>query len=461
VRIKHSSTWGYAKIVGYTDSTHVTADVKTNFGATTASLSWRLGLWSDTTGWPVAGTFHEERLVMGGARIRPQRLDGSRSNDFETFTPGTTDSDPISYNIGSNEVCAIRWLESWRKLLIGTPGGEFQMGSETAQVGLTPTNVLVSRETKNGSAAIRPQVVGNALIFVQRQRRTVRELAYDFQADGYLANDLTLVADHVTKGGVVEIAYQPEPVGILWGCRDDGVLLGCTYLKEQKVKGWHRHPLTGGAVEALAAIPGDGADELWLITRRTIAGVTKRYVEQMQPPFADDQDLADAWFVDCGLAYSGAPATTFSGLDHLEGCGVDVLADGAPHPATVTGGRITLNYPASRVIVGLGYVSRLETMPLEAGAPEGTAQSRKRKIDRVMIRLLRSLGCTMGVGDGPIDEVPFRLFGDPLDIPPALFTGDKIVPVTGGWQDTTVWVQQTQPLPLTVLALGPRITAYD
>jgi hypothetical protein len=374
VRIKHSSTWGYARIVGYTDTTHVTADVKSNFGATTASASWRLGLWSDTTGWPVAGTFHEERLVMGGCKVRSQRIDGSKSNDFETFTPGTTDSDPISYNIGSNEVCAIRWLESWRKLLIGTPGGEFKMGSETAQLGLTPTNVLVSRETKNGSAAIRPQVVGNALIFVQRQGRAVREFAYDFQSDGYLANDLTLVADHVTKSGVVEIAYQQEPAGVVWAARADGMLLGCTYLKAQKVQGWHRHPMGNGAVEALAVIPGAGADELWLIVNRAIGGATKRYVEQMQSPFADDQDLRDAWFVDCGLAWSGAPATVFSGLDHLEGQSVDVLADGAPHPAkTVALGQITLDYPASRVIVGLGYVSKLETMPLEAGAPEGTA----------------------------------------------------------------------------------------
>jgi hypothetical protein len=228
------------------------------------------------------------------------------------------------------------------------------------------------------------------------------------------------------------------------------------------VQGWHRHPVGNGAVEALAVIPGSGADELWLIVARSIGGVTRRYVEQMQPPFADDQDLEDAWFVDCGLAYDGAPATIFSGLDHLEGQSVDVLADGAPHPAqTVALGAITLSYAASRVIVGLGYTSTLETMPLEAGQPEGTAQSRKRKIDRVMIRLLRTLGGALGVGSGPVDEVPFRLFGDPLDEPPALFTGDKIVQVTGGWQDTTVRIEQTQPLPLTVLAIAPRITAYD
>jgi hypothetical protein len=410
----------------------------------------------------LAGGRHLPRGAAGDARVRPQRVDGSKSNDFENFTPGTADSDPISYNIGSNEVCAIRWLESWRKLLLGTPGGEFKMGSETAQVGLTPTNVLVSRETKVGSAAIRPHVVGNALIFVQRQGRTVRELAYDFQVDGYIARDLTLVADHVTAGGVVELAYQAEPAGIVWAARADGQLIGCTYLKEQKVQGWHRHPMTNGTVEAVAVIPGSGADELWLIVRRTINGATKRYVEQMQPPFADDAELEDAWFVDAGLAYSGAPATVFSGLDHLEGQSVDILADGAPHPSqVVASGQITLASAASRVIVGLGYTSRRETMPLEFGQPEGTAQSRKRKIDRVMVRLLRSLGCALGVGSGPVDEVPFRLFGDPLDVPPPLFTGDKIVQPTGGWEDATVWVQQTQPLPLTVLAIAPRVTAYD
>jgi hypothetical protein len=463
VRLKHGATWGYAQCSAYVSPTQMTANVGVPFGGTAATGAWRMGLWSDSTGFPAAGTFHEERLVMGGARVRPQRIDGSKSNDFENFAPGTADSDAIAYNIGANQVSAIRWLESWRQLLIGTPSGQFKLGSENAQAGLTPTNVLVRRESGVGSAAIMPRVIGNALVFVARQGRRLYEMVYALEDDGYAAGDLTLFADHLTLGGVAEIAWQPEPAGILWAARADGLLIGCTYLRPQQVVAWHRHPLGGGgAVESLAVIPGALSDELWLSVRRTIQGQTRRYIERLAAPFGDETALAEAWFVDSALDWSGAPATVFAGLDHLEGQSVDILADGAVHPPrTVAGGAITLDYPAARVIAGLGYVSLLETMPLEAGQAEGTAQSRKRRIDKVMVRLRRSLGGEMGVREDQLDALPFRHAGDAMDQPPPLFDGDRVIRPGGSYDDVTVIVRQAQPLPLTVVGLSPRVAAND
>jgi hypothetical protein len=463
VRIKHGAGWGHARITAVVSASQVTADVVVAFGAATASADWRLGLWSDTTGWPACGTFHEERLVMGGARARPQRIDGSRANDFETFTPGTDDADAFAYSIGANQVAAILWLESWRQLIVGTPSGEFRVGTESAQQGLTPTNTFVRRETRAGCADLAPQAVGAELMFVQRQGRKVRALGYKFEADGYEADDLTLWADHVTAGGVVAMVYQQEPASILWCARADGVLLGCTVMTKQQVLAWHRHPLGGGAVEALAVIPSSTAhDELWLVVRRTIGGVTRRSIERLEPPLADDATPADAWYVDAGLAWDGAPATVFAGLSHLEGETVQILADGAVHPPRlVAGGSITLDRPASRVTAGLGYTSTLVTMPLEVGSPQDTGQGRRRRVNRIVVRLLRTLGCRLGAGGARLDEVPFRAGGQAMDAPPPLFSGDKRLTVEGGYEDPVCWVTQDQPLPLAVVAIVPQVAAYD
>lgn len=456
--------WGWARVTGYTSATQVTVDVKGDFGGTTATSFWRLGLWSDTTGWPAAVTFHEERLWFGGARVRPQRLDASKSGDFESFAPGANDDDALAYNIASDQVNAIRWLASSRVLLVGTLGAEFRVGADSVGAPLTPVNVTVKRETKHGCADLPPQPVSNSVLFLQRQGRRLRELAFSFESDAYVAPDMTLLADHVTQGGLVDIAYQQEPWSVLWAARADGMLLGFTYLREQQVTAWARHPLAdGGKAEAVAVIPGDGADQLWLVAQRTVNGSPKRFVELLEQPLADDADQADAFYVDCGLSYDGAPVATLSGLDHLEGKTVQVLADGAVHPPrTVAGGAITLDWPAAKVRAGLGYVSRLQPMRLEAGAAEGTAQGKKKRIDRVTVRMFRSLGCRLGRDEDHLDDIPFRATGDDMDSAPPLFSGDKDIVFRGTYDgDGSLLIGQDQPLPLTVVCLIPRVATHE
>lgn len=465
VRIKHGSTWGYAAITAFTSSSLVTVTVKKDFGDTAAVSTWRLGLWSNTTGWPAAVCYHEERQVFGGSGRSAQRIDGSKSNDFVNFTPGTADGDPFGYTIGADKVNAIRWLTSWRQLIVGTLGAEIRVGSDAATSGLTPTNPgIIRRETTYGCADTPPALIGSSLTFVQRQRRKVRSMNNSVAEDALLADDMTELAAHVTRSGVAAVAYQQEPHSVLWGQRNDGTLIGCTYGRAQQVVAWHRHPLGGtdARVESMAVIPGAEQDELWMIVARTINGATARYVERLTAFPDDDTAQADLWFVDSGLSWDGAPATTFSGMDHLEGETVHILADGAVHPPrVVTGGAFTLDWPASKVIAGLPYLPIIETMPLEAGQNEGTAQSKRRRVDTVTVRLHRSLGCRIGCKSDALDEVPFRTTGDRMDAPPPLFTGDKTIAVRGDWTTPTVIIDQPQPLPLTVIAIMPRITAHD
>jgi hypothetical protein len=142
---------------------------------------------------------------------------------------------------------------------------------------------------------------------------------------------------------------------------------------------------------------------------------------------------------------------------------LQILADGMVHPPrTVAGGAITLDWPASKVTAGLGYVSRLETLPLEAGQPEGTAQGRRRRIDQATVRLHRSLGGKVGCDPARLAPLVFRRGDDPLDEAEALYTGDKTVPVASpDFRHPTLWVVQDDPLPLNVVAIVPRITAHD
>jgi len=179
--------------------------------------------------------------------------------------------------------------------------------------------------------------------------------------------------------------------------------------------------------------------------------------------FSRDVTPADAFFVDCGLTYDGAPVESVSGLGHLEGETVSVLADGAAHPdAVVAGGAIVLQRPASKVHVGLAYPTDIETLRPEAGAMAGTAQGQTKRIAGVTLRFMDTLGGRIGPDSAHLDEILFRAGGDAMDRAPPLFTGDKYIAFDGGYgPDATIFIRQDQPLPLTLLAVMPRLATYE
>jgi len=288
---------------------------------------------------------------------------------------------------------------------------------------------------------------------VQKAGRKVRGLTYKWEWDRYVSPDMTLLAEHITRPGISgRMAYQQEPNSIVWAVRADGVLLGLTYQPDQEVVAWHRH-ITDGEVESVASIPGIGRDELWLSVKRTIGGVTKRFIEYME---AEEVDSREDWFfVDSGLTYTGPAATTISGLDHLEGKTVSILADGIVVADQVVSGSgtITLTTAASKVHVGLPYTSKLQSMRIEAGSAEGTAQSKIKKIRKVAVRLLESSGFKIGPNENKLDT---KATGTEL------FTGDVEILFKGGWEtEGKIMVVQEQPLPLTVLAMIARMTTMD
>jgi hypothetical protein len=470
------TTWGWLEITAYTSATQVTATVNRSPNAATASTDWRLGVWSVTTGYPGCVMFYEDRLCFAGATAYPQRIDGSNTGDYENFAPSDTtgtiaDNNAFAVTLNASDVNVIRWMVDDEKgLLVGTVGGEWIVRPSTLQEALSPTNVTAKRSTTYGTANIQAKRTGKAAIYVQRAGRKVRELAYVFEVDGFRSPDMTVISEHITEGGLVEFDYQQEPSSIVWFVRSDGVLVGMTYERDQDVIGWHRQVFGGSfstgdaVVESVAVIPTpDGtSDETWLIIKRTINGETKRYVEYITPAFTGD-DTTTAHFVDCGLEYDGSPATTISGLWHLEGQTVQVLADGATHPdRTVANGSVTLVRSASLIHIGLQYESNLQTLRIEAGSADGTAQGKTKRIHRVAIRLYDTLGMKFGPDATNLDTLPFRTSADSLGDPPPMFTGDKTMTWNGAY-DTLgqIYIRQDQPLPFTLLGIFPQLHTQD
>ncbi|MEQ8639978.1 MAG: hypothetical protein RIE31_05125 [Alphaproteobacteria bacterium] len=467
LRLGHSGTWGWAVVTGYISETQVTVEVKSAFAATTATADWRLGLWGSSQGWPAAIAFYEQRLFFAGAAGAPDRIDGSRSADFETFAPGISDDDPLSVTIATDDVQSVRWLSPGSVLLVGTVSGEFEMRASTADEPLTPVNVQVKRQTTYGSADHQPRRVGNVVLFIQRAGRKLRELVFTFETDGYVAPDLTLLAEHVTRGGLREIAYAQEPDSVVWCARADGTLLGLTYERPHDVVGWHRH-VPGGSyaggpaqVESVATIPAPTGDhdQLWVIVRRTIGGQVVRHVEFMEEPFGDSHQQADSFFVDSGLSHDGAAVSEVTGLDHLNGETVSILADGAVLPdQVVADGRVYLSRAASCIHVGLPYTSTIESLGFEGPGGAATMQGRTKRVVSATIRLYRSLGLRISAGSA-VEEPPFRHSLDVMGSPPALFTGDRVITLSSRHgRDSRVVVEQSQPLPLTIIALMQHVS---
>ena len=486
VRLKHGATWGWAEITAVSSATQVSATVKGTLGGTGATAEWRLGLWSTRTGYPAAGTFFEDRLAFGGVPEFPQRLDLSRTGDFENFAPTETDGTVVSDNglaftLNANNVNAVRWiLDDEKALMAGTVGGEWPLRPSNLNEALDAENPpQAKRSTVFGSADVAPVKAGNAILFVQRAQRKLLEQAFFFEDDGFRSADLTELAEHITDGGIVEIAYQKEPDSIIWAVRTDGTLLGMTYRREQDVVGWHAHVLGGvsdaagtpAKVESVAVIPAtDGSrDELWLVVQRYVNGGVKRYVEYMEQPLPESGAQEDAFYVDSGLTGTfGSPSTTVSELAHLEGETVQILADGASHPdKVVSGGQVTLDRAATKVQAGLGYdqISQLQTLNLEAGAADGTAQGKTKRITRCTFRFHRSLGVKAGPDTDLLDPLPELMFRDPstpMGTPDPLYTGDSTVPWPGGYDgEARITVVPEGPFPCTVIGMFPQVITQD
>jgi hypothetical protein len=392
--------------------------------------------WDQTKKYPRAITFHQERLWMGGTTEKPQSIFASKTDIFEDFTIGVNDADGLEYAIASYRVNRVEWMSSTEVLIVGTAGGEFKVSGGTAA--LTPSNVQVTRQTSYGGKNIQPRHVGYQTLFIDSTGTKIRSYQYAFNQDIYESEDLTFLAEHITAGGITEMAYQAVPDGIVWAIRADGTLIGMTYNKNRSIVGWHRHT-TDGLFESVSVIPQATKDQVWVVVKRTIGGAVKRFVEYLDPDI----------HVDSGLTYSGSAITTISGLGHLEGKTVSVLGDDAVYPdATVASGSITLSSAVTNASVGLKYISSMTTLPVEAANPAGTAQGRRKRWNEIYVRLHDSFIPTVNDVQPPV-----RSPSTHMGLPESKMTGDVRVQNVGYDLEGKITVSQSLPGPTHLLAI--------
>ena len=401
---------------------------------------------------PSTGIFHEQRLWLAGTPGEPGAIWGSKVGDFYNLTIGTNPDDAFKYTVYANRSNLIEWFDSGDILMVGSRHTTYKVVSTQFDETITPTNVRVVPQAPHGAASLQPAKIGNKIVYVQKGLLKVRGLAFNLESDSYRAQDLTFLSEHITQPSIIETEYQNEPDSIAMYVRKDGQLIGMSYEPEFELMGWFRI-VTDGVIRTISVTDGysdERYDDVYLGVERVIDGQTKYYIEKLEPPLKPEEDIEDAFYVDSGLSYSGVPISIVAGLDHLEGKTVSVLTDGSVHPdRVVSGGSITLQYEASKIHVGLPSEARLKTMRIEGGNPIGTSQGKTKRLNRVVVRVHRTVGLVVN-GE--------RYFMGPPDMNKAvpLFTGDLEVPLDGGYEsEGQIEIVQDQPLPSTITAIMP------
>ena len=364
------------------------------------------------------------------------------------------DACAMQYTIASNNVNEIQWLSSGKILVAGTSGGEYKVSASTQDDALTPTNIRIVKQSSYGSEGLMPLTIRDVVLYVQRKARKIREFAYDFTNDIYVSPDLTLLSEHITESGIKYMDYQSEPNSIVWIVKENGDLIGMTYARDNETVAWHKHT-TDGEFESIAVIPsieGNDYEEVWVIVKRNINGSDVRYIEQLQPQFGHSDNIEDAFFVDSGLSYNGVATSSLTGLSHLEGETVSILADGVVQASkTVSSGAITLDSAASIVHVGLPYTSTLQTMRYTGNSNKGTLQGQEKRIPKVVVRLENAKQFQYG------HSASGNLKTKTLS---SLTTGDiELTMPLGINREGYVAIVNTKPLPITVIAIIPEVNS--
>jgi len=521
-------------------------------GSANASYKWARYAWNSVNGYPGTVVYYQQRLYFAASAAYPQTIWGSRTGDYKDFGKNIPlqDDDRIIYTYAGRQVNEIRHMIDVGSLVVLTSGGEYSVTGDQNKV-LTPGSFAMSSQGSNGSSNVPPIAVANIALFIQEKGSVVRDLAYSFDVDGYQGSDLTILANHLfQQHSLVDWSFSIVPYSAAWCCRDDGLLMVMTYLREQQVFAWA--PQSGtGKFESTCSISEGSEDAVYFVVNRFINGQTVRYIERLSSRMFTDE--LDAFFVDSGLSYDGRnysdrtatitggtgdwdyhnnftltvsggaffsagdvgvqiqfPYTgtdpdngepvamdlrceilavnsansvtisanrnvppvlqnvattnwrvarrTFGGLSHLEGQTVNILSDANVEPQkVVTGGAVTLQEPGAVVHIGLPINAQFETLDINITGQE-TLLDKKQNLPSVTLIVNASRGIWATTPGGKWYEYPqreFEFYDDPVNDA----TGKVEIKLDSVWSKSSrVKIRQTDPLPLSVLAVIPRLT---
>lgn len=450
-RISDIDHVGIVEITAVSSSTSATATVVKTLANTDATHRWAEGAWSNYRGWPRTGAFFQDRLTFGGNTSQPDTIWLSETSNYDNFLQDVDDSDPLSYTLSSRQVNVIEWIIGKDKLVIGTSGAEWTLEGSGGEVLAASTVPEAIQHSNYGSADIQAVLANESVLFFQRGAEKMRELAFNWELDSYVAPDMTILADHITGDGITNIDYQKIPNAILYCVRDDGKMAIFVYERKELITSWSRF-ITDGLFESVAVITGDPEDQVWVSVNRTIGGSTKRYIEYFSNRYFGS-DIDDAYFVDCGITYDSTATTTITGLDHLEAETVAVLGDGAVQTSqTVSSGQVTIT-SASTVQAGLPFTAQLRTMPLSLAEQGASVIGRTKRISQVIPQYYNSGDFYIGRDSSDLELLSITGM-DTSDVD----TDDRITFPHGYDRFGYILCYQQSPEPLTLLGLAVNLS---
>lgn len=449
--------YGIVLITDIDSPTSARATVVKRLGDIKATKDFSLGPWSDAKGYPMCAGFYEDRLVYAGSKLYGQSFWMSKTGDyfnFGTSIPGV-DTDAITGSLNGGQMNGIKAMATFGELIMLTAGGEYKISGVNNQ-SVAPGKTRSQAQEYRGISDVNPVTVGSRIVYIQQQGDIVRDLAYTYEADKYTGDDVNLLAQHLfERHKLVSMAYQQTPNSIIWIVRDDGMLLGLTYLKEQDVYAWHKHETLDGQFIDVAVIAGEAEDELWCVVKRG-----SEYFVEIMAERDKSQKVEDQYFVDCGMQIESKDGiSTVTGLDHLEGKVVSILADGFVLPQQkVVAGSVNLGYTYHKISVGLPIESVLETLPLELTGQDGSTLARRKRVHKLLLMFKDSSGGRFGLKEGKLDEIKWRTseaYGEAIQ----LYSGKQevLMPSASFEKTVQILVKQNEPLPLTVLSIVPEM----
>ena len=433
-----SGTWSGSGTVSYTAGT----------------WRWRLGAFSDTTGWPEHGVVKDQRLWLfldnrGFASVAGDLHNFDRLNEF-----GEVSNDmAISFQL--DEPHPVQWASADGELFIGTNKAEYVIRAASATQGIGPMNFEVKRQTRHGSAAIKPIELGGTPIMLQRNGRKLLHLVEDTYGR-YTPVDLTRYADHITSSPVKGLCWQKEPLQLIWAFREDGMLICADYMPDESVLGWVRRPLGGDLLaRSICTItsPDGRREQLWCAAEREDG----RWFILLLPPWREAGTTQRPYLMsDAGLTYSGDPIDELF-LPHLAGEEVEVVGDGqwlGTFTAEAGTGRIPLDEAVSSASAGLPFDAYFTLVPQEAGGDNGPAQGKMQRTGRVVLRVQESLGLSVECQGRRVTEIGNVYPDTDLTEAIAAITDDVELDLVGAWtRASQLRIRRVAPLASTVLGL--------
>ena len=439
---------GRARITRFVSSSEVEAIVEIPFFNTDAiaSGSWYIesgyeDAWSSSKGWPRTVTFHQGRLYFGGSKSRPNTLFASRVARFYDFNPGETlDDDAIEATLATDSVNAITGMFAGRDLQIFTKGGEFFV-SQAALDPITPNNIVISTATRRGAKeGIKPVGAESGTLFIQRAGKALREFLFSDVELSYISNNISLLSSHLLRSPsdmALRKATSTDDGDLLLIVNEsDGSLATYSILRGQNVIAPSLSTVDGEFVNVAVDV-----DTIYFVVKRTINGSTVYYVEAF-----NDDNTTDSNVLLTGASLPGT--TTVTGLDHLEGETVKVIADDLMQSdKTVSSGQITLDsVPTSYVEIGLDFTTEIKTLPVELKLSSGNVLAQKKRIVEATANMYLTQNLTLNGSDFSFTAGDF-------------YTGLKRrKPILGYDRRGQMTFSQSQPLFFTLLGVEFKVS---